>query len=306
MHKTSTLRAMIESGEALVIPDIDDYPGWVRLRFERRIPLHAYLGMPIFLQENLIGFLNLFSLTPAFFQQMHVDRLRLFAEAVAIAIGNARQYQQAQELAAFEERQRLARDLHDAVSQTLFSSMTIAQAVPRLWARDPERALSKIDQLVRLNRAAAAEMRSLLLELRPDSLLNTDLSILLNHLIDATSGRKNIKGQLVVEGQPELLPPNVHMVFYRIAQESLNNIIKHSRATRFTIDLKREPHHLLLRITDNGQGFDPVTLSPGLGLDNMRERAETIGAHLDIDSQPGEGTQILLAWYAVPERRLES
>jgi len=183
--------------------------------------------------------------------------------------------------------------------------MTIAQAVPRLWARDPARALSEIDQLVRLNRAAAAEMRSLLLELRPDSLLNTDLGILLNHLIDAISGRKNIKGQLVIEGQPELLPPSVHMVFYRIAQESLNNIIKHSRATRFTIDLKREPHHLLLRITDNGQGFDPTTLSSGLGLDNMRERADTIGAHLEIDSRPGEGTQIVLVWYAVPERRFE-
>ena len=121
--------------------------------------------------------------------------------------------QQAQAAAAIEERQRLARDLHDAVSQILFAATTIAEALPRVWERDPQKSLKRLQQVVTLNQLAMAEMRTLLLELRPETILKTDMNMLLNQLVTAAKGRTNIGADLKVEAKDLALPPDVHVAF---------------------------------------------------------------------------------------------
>jgi signal transduction histidine kinase len=205
-------------------------------------------------------------------------------------------YEQAQALAVIEERQRLARDLHDAVSQTLFSANIIAEALPRIWERDPDRAQRRLPQLHNLTRGALAEMRTLLLELRPTALVDVDLSELLQQAVDAFSGRTRTVASLVVTGRRPL-PEDVQVALYRIAQEALNNVAKHARATEATIHLKRGPEGVELHIRDNGQGFEPDRVPPGhMGLHILRERARAIGATLEIVSQPGDGTDVVVVW----------
>lgn len=256
--------------------------------------IQSFVGVPILNQEQVIGFIGLDSLTPNFFTEKHLLRLQAFAAQTATAIQNAQLYQQAQALAALEERQRLARELHDAVSQTLFSATTIAEALPRLWERNPERTKQRLQQVVTLNQAAMAEMRTLLLELRPETVLKTEMSMLLKQLVAAAQGKKNITGEVAVENIS--LPPDVHVAFYRIAQESINNILKHSHASKFVVQLKNEANHVELSIRDNGQGFNMATLSPGLGLGTMRERAAAIGATWEIESGLHTGTIVRVTW----------
>jgi signal transduction histidine kinase len=196
------------------------------------------------------------------------------------------------------ERSRLARDLHDAVTQTLFSASLIADVLPRLWERQPAEGRRRLEELRQLTRGALAEMRALLLELRPAALIEASLADLLRQLADAMTGRARIPVQVTVEGQGTL-PPDAQIVFYRIAQEALNNIAKHAGATRATLQLRFEAESVELSILDDGQGFDLSLVAPDhLGLGIMRERAATIGAGLQVVTRPGAGTQVIIRWPA--------
>ncbi len=255
--------------------------------------------LPLIVEGELIGALSFaFTVPRQFTNEDHVFMMALTQQG-AQAFERTRLAEKSRMAAAHEERQRLARDLHDAVSQTLFSSTTIAEALPRQWERNPERTLDLLKQVVILNRAAMAEMRTLLLELRPETIQKTELKVLLRQLLDAATGRKHIKADLIFEGDPELLlPPDVHMTFYRIAQESINNILKHSQAQQIMVELQQTPARVLLTVSDNGCGFDMAQNSAGLGLHSMRERAESIGAAMEIHSQPNNGTSIHVTWLA--------
>lgn len=204
-------------------------------------------------------------------------------------------YKQVQEVAALNERQRLARDLHDAVSQSLFSASIIAESLPRLWEQTPNKVFPNLLQLHRLIKGAAAEMRILLWELRPANLVSTSLDTLFTQLINAVESRTKMRIHCTAKGVSSL-PEDIHIAFYRIAQESLNNIVKHSQATEANIDLFSEGDKNVLRVSDNGRGFNIIETPPGIGLDAMRERAQIIGASLEIDSEPGRGTKITVAW----------
>jgi two-component system nitrate/nitrite sensor histidine kinase NarX len=222
--------------------------------------------------------------------------LRAFADQAAIAVRNAQLYQQAKELATLQERQRLARDLHDAVSQTLFSASLIAETLPRLWQRDPDEVWQHLNDLQCLTRGALAEMRSLLLELRPKALEETDIGTLLRHLVGALGGHAQIKVDLEIVGQ-RLLHSEVQVAFYRIAQEALNNVVKHAHASEVGVLFYNRPDRVELTIIDNGRGFVEKQQSSGhLGLRIMRERAESVGATLLIRSEPSAGTEIKLIW----------
>jgi PAS domain S-box-containing protein len=200
------------------------------------------------------------------------------------------------EKTAIEERTRLARDLHDAVSQTLFSTSLIAEVLPRLWERNPEEGLKKLEEVRQLTRGALAEMRTLLFELRPAALADADLNDLLRQLAESVIGRARVPVTLEVEGSPEI-PPDVKIVFYRIAQEALNNIAKHSGASRAQVNLRCRPHDITMRISDNGHGFDTERVAAGsFGLNNIRERAGQIGASLKIESKIDQGTNITVDW----------
>jgi PAS domain S-box-containing protein len=262
----------------------------------------SWLGIPLTIKNRAIGMVSLFHDQANHYTWRHAELALAFANQAAFAIENARLYEQAQELAALQERQRLARDLHDAVSQSLFSASLTAEVLPRLWERDRNEGQRCLAELHRLTRGALAEMRALLLELRPLALAETELGDLLSQLAEAATSRARLPVTLDIEWQG-LLPPEVQVALYRIAQEALNNIIKHSRASQVQVSLRPSPSSsapdggVELCISDDGHGFDPVDVLPRcLGLGIMRERAEGVGATLKIDSQVGHGTRVVAVW----------
>ncbi len=197
---------------------------------------------------------------------------------------------------AADERNRLARDLHDAVSQTLFSASLIAEVLPRLWERSPEEGRKRLEEVRQLTRGALAEMRTLLLELRPASLVEAELPHLLHQLGESINGHARVPVTVCVEGECAF-PTEVKVALYRIAQEALNNVAKHSGATEARVDLLSESGKVNLKITDDGRGFDVAGVPPdSLGLGIMRERAGGIGASLSVQSRVGRGTQVMVVW----------
>jgi signal transduction histidine kinase/ligand-binding sensor domain-containing protein len=200
------------------------------------------------------------------------------------------------EKAVAAERSRLARELHDAVTQTLFSASLIAEVLPRMWLVDQERGRQQLEEVRLLTRGALAEMRSLLMELRPEALAKAKMDDLLQQLGRAITGRTGIPVNVSTEGG-WTYPATVQIALYRIAQEALNNVAKHAQASRVKIRLDCEPDLVTLSISDDGQGFDLAAIPPDrLGIEIMRERAAAIGAHLDIESRPGAGTQVQVWW----------
>ncbi len=296
VEETAHLSYMYHRRQPLIIPDVHSdivqgqfkpSPAWF---------WHSYAGMPICLKDEVLGFINLGSNTPYFFTPVHADRLEAFAEQAAIAIQNARLHEQARHLATHQERQRLARDLHDAVSQTLFSAAITAEALTRQWKRSPDKVGPQIEDLHRLTRGALAETRAVLLELRPAALVEIPFQALVQQLVDVVQSRKKLD-ILVRIDRRDKLPPEVKEVFYRVTQEALNNIVKHAQATEVEIRFRWRENQARLVISDDGQGFDGEQIAPtSLGVSIMRERAESIGAKVEISSAVGNGTQITLVW----------
>lgn len=220
---------------------------------------------------------------------------RIAERTEELNLANERLREKAAQDAVIAERTRLARDLHDAVTQTLFSTTLIADVLPEIWEMNPDEGKRRLEELRVLTRGALAEMRTLLVELRPNALVEVPLPTLLRQLTEALSGRARINIQLSAEGERKL-PADVQVSLYRIAQEALNNVFKHSKATEAIVTL-RMADSVRLTIADNGAGFDPSTVTADhLGVKIMRERADAIGAKLSIYSEPGEGTQISVVW----------
>jgi signal transduction histidine kinase len=173
----------------------------------------------------------------------------------------------------------------------------IAEVLPRLWERDPAEARRSLEDLRRLIRGAQAEMRALLAELRPTTLIDAELGDLLRLLGHAFTGRTSVPATVTVSGNGSL-PAETQVAIYRICQETLNNIGKHAKASQVEINVSYAPEGLKLNIHDNGCGFDPAQLTPSghFGLEMMRERAEAVGAALTISSEPNQGTEIAISW----------
>jgi signal transduction histidine kinase len=256
----------------------------------------AMIALPMIVNEDIIGGIAMSFPKALKMTESEREFMQTLGRQAAQALKRALLSERTQEMAAIQERQRLAQDLHDSVSQALFSATTIAQAVPLTWEKNPEKAMEQLKQVVQINRAAMGEMRILLLELRPQAIIKTPLNNLLQHLIDAAKGRAVIEAELNIDGEEFELPEEVHVALYRIAQESVNNILKHSHAQEFTITLRYEANRVTLQIQDNGVGFDTTQTTAGMGLINLRERAEAINAQLDITSAPEKGTTIHTVW----------
>lgn len=260
--------------------------------------IRSLLHVPIVVSGEVFGVFGVAYGAPRSLGDSEQRLLMALAQRAGVAIQNARLHEQAQQAATLEERQRLARELHDAVTQTLFSTALTAEVLPELWELDPAEARKSLEDLRRLTRGALAEMRTLLVELRPGALVELPIAELLRQLADATAGRTRIDVAPRVLGEPgSALPPEVKVALYRIAQEALNNVVKHAQARRAEVTLCYQPGGLILRIEDDGRGFDAAAIPPGhLGAGIMRERAVAVGASLSVESSPGHGTRVRVEW----------
>ncbi len=254
----------------------------------------SWMWVPLAIKGRLIGVIGVAHAERNYFTAHDAGLALTVANQAAITMVNAELYENAQTLAALQERQRLARNLHDAVNQSLFSAGLIAEVLPRLWERSPEEGRQSLEDLRRLTRGAQADMRLLLAELLPSTLTDAELGDLLRLLGNALAGRTNIPINVNVMGEGKL-PNEVQVALYRLCQEGLSNIARHAGASQVDIYLNYEPDAVELRIRDDGRGFDPDKTPPGhYGLSMMRERAAAMGAKLSITSQPGHGTEIII------------
>jgi PAS domain S-box-containing protein len=307
-------RQVILDQKPVIIPDVaadtpvaHDLRKLVGQRLETTSPqAGSWMALPLTVKDRVIGILTLQHSQSDYFKRRQADLAFAFASQAAVAVENSQLYEQAQALAAVEERQRLARELHDVVSQTLFSASLSADVLPRLWERNPEEGQRCLNEVRQLTRGALAEMRTLLLELRPAALAEGKLGDLLRHLAEAITSQARLPVTLEVEGECDL-SPEVKVAVYRIAQEALNNVARHAAASQATVHLRCVPsappgngepsEGLELRISDDGHGFDLAGVAPdSLGLGIMTERAQAIEADLKIESQIGHGTQVIIVW----------
>jgi PAS domain S-box-containing protein len=259
--------------------------------------MRSWMWVPLAVKNRIIGGIGLGHSEPNYFTPHHAALAMTIANQAAVTLANTELYEHAQSLAALQERQRLAQNLHDAVNQSLFSAGLIAEVLPRLWEQNPAEARKALEDLRRLTRGALAEMRTLLAELKPSTLTDSDLGDLLRLLGNAFAGRMNIPIEVTISGKSSL-PADTQVAIYRICQEILNNITKHAKASRVEIELRQTPAGMVLHIRDDGCGFDPSKKTPSghYGLGMMRDRAKGAGVRLTITSQPGQGTDIMICW----------
>ena len=203
--------------------------------------------------------------------------------------------EQAQQVAILEERERLARELHDSVNQTLFAASALANLLPKAVKTKPEKVQEYAHHIQQLTQGATAQMRLILLELYPDALVNSELAMILRHLCVAHTGDTGILVDFTTNSQIRL-EEDAQMAFYRITQEALQNIRKHTDATRIIVELNLHNDTITLSIEDNGAGFIVnETLVGHFGLMNMRQRALDIGATLDVFSEVDRGTRVTVS-----------
>jgi signal transduction histidine kinase len=277
-------------GQTLIAPDTRQDPRYISTVSSTRTL--SELALPIRWKDQIIGVLNVESDRINAFDASDVAVLEALANQLAVAIENARLYEQARQLAALEERQKLARELHDSVSQALYGIVLGARTARTLLDRDPTQASQPLDYILQLSEAGLAEMRALIFELRPESLRTEGLVAALVKLVNALGARYQLQVTIAAGDEPDV-SIDVKESLYRITQEAMNNIAKHARAQRVDVKLAKENGNLILNISDDGAGFDTSAEFPGhLGMYTMRERAEKVGGTFTIESAPDKGTRI--------------
>jgi PAS domain S-box-containing protein len=305
-EETGELWEAMEGHEPLIIGDVRGST-WLAQAFRQAFGeyldremryVRTWVGVPLMVRERLIGWLSLHRSEPGAYVQHHVTLAQTIANQAATAIENARLYGQARQLAALEERQRLARELHDSVSQMLYGVGLGARTASALLDRAviaPELKSSlaePLDYVLSLAEAGLVEMRALIFELRPDSLEREGLVTALIRQAAALRARHKLEVHTELCEEPAL-SFEAKEALYRIAQESLNNTVKHAQAERVDIRLDVSRGEIELELTDDGVGFDPqAKYSSHMGLNSMRERAVQIGGILEIVSEAGQGAVV--------------
>ncbi|HEX6304782.1 MAG TPA: cache domain-containing protein [Anaerolineales bacterium] len=285
---------VIEKGKPLLIPNITEASRPLRV-----VPAgenQAYVGVPVETRGQMLGVLSLVGEPGRRFRHEEVALLASIADEIALAVDNARLYAHAEQLAVMEERSRLARELHDSVTQLLYSLTLFAEAGQRMnKAGDHERTEQFLARVNETARQAHKEMRLLIYELRPPTVEKEGLVGALQHRLDAVEKRSGLETQLQVEGEIEL-PALLEDGLFRVAVEALNNALKHAAATQVSVQIQACIHSVKLQVVDNGNGFDVdgVNNAGGSGLPNMRERVEKMGGSFEITSEPGAGTQVVV------------
>jgi nitrate/nitrite-specific signal transduction histidine kinase len=289
------VRWVVEHGEPLLIDDLAQDPRVIHTDAAEHVRGRSYVGVPMCIKNRVLGVLSVVSERGHFFEPEEVELLTTIADQVGVAVENARLYEQAEQLAVIEERQRLARELHDSVTQSLYSVNLMAETARRMAATgDLDRTRYLIDRSGEMARQALKEMRLLVYELRPAALTQEGLIGALQQRLDTVEGRAGVKCRLLVEGDPTLLSPSIEMNFYRIAQEALNNALKHAEATEVTVSVEIGSKNANLTVEDNGKGFDPSIAREqgGIGLKSMQERTDQLAGRFTLHSSPGEGAAV--------------
>ncbi|MEU4215831.1 GAF domain-containing sensor histidine kinase [Actinoplanes sp. NPDC026623] len=287
------LGAMLHDRNPVRLADVRSHPrfGW----WPAAHPvLTDFLGMPILHGDEILGTLFLANKrTPGGFTAADEELLRLLAAHAAIALVNARLYERSRELSIVAERNRIARELHDAVTQKLFSLRLTADAAAVLVTRDAGRAAAELDTVRRLAAEATEELRAIVVGLRPVDLAGDGLDTALRKQADLLD-RVHLPAVRFAGGPVPRLPAVREEAAYRIAQEALHNALRHAEPGRVTIAVRTDDGSLVLEVTDDGRGFDPLTPTGRFGLASMRERARAAGGRLEVLSRPGTGTTVRL------------
>jgi PAS domain S-box-containing protein len=293
---------LLGCGDVTIIEDLHDPRGgnqafleWGRDRLAGEFaPLRSLLCIPLKVKERLFGLLYLAHATPGYFTPRHGRLALTIANQAAVALENARLYAQGRKLAAVEERQRIARELHDSVTQSLYSITLYGQAAAKVLQADDAAAAARfVGDLNDTSQEALNEMRLLIYELRPPLVAEEGLAAALQNRLDAVEARSGLKVNLEVEG--EIRPPAaVEDALYRIAQEALNNVLKHAQAKKVGLQVRLEPGRAELLVVDDGRGFNSLawTESGGWGLQGMAERAQQLGGVLRVENLVSGGTQV--------------
>ncbi|MEF3275935.1 MAG: GAF domain-containing sensor histidine kinase [Chloroflexus sp.] len=268
------------------------------LGLSERLDIRSELCVPLVANGKTLGVLNIESPQPAGLTAEDAAVLETVADMLAGAVENGRLYQRAQQAAALEERNRLARELHDSVSQQLFSMTLTAQAARAQFERNPARVRALLERLHETATAALAEMRALIFQLRPPALRDQGLVAAIQHHAQHIAHREGLRIELNVAGD-ERHARGIEQPLFRIIQEALNNIVKHAAAHNVQIQLTFSAEQVQIRVVDDGQGFDPQARPSGegrhLGLLSMRERAAELGGTFIVRSRPGAGAEIEVA-----------
>jgi len=252
----------------------------------------AALTVPLVIKEEFYGNLGFYYAAPRQFSEEDIRLGMSFGNQAALAIENARLRVQAEQAAILQERSRLARDLHDSVTQLLYSLTLLVEAARRLAQNgDLQRVDEALARLGEIGQQAFKEMRLLVYELRPLALKSAGLVRALQQRLDTVERRAGIEATLLVEGQVEL-PAHLEEELYHIAQEALNNALKHAAATTVAVRIVAEGGRIAIEVSDDGKGLDLSTGAGGIGLSSMRERAEKLGGTLTLISTPGKGTTV--------------
>jgi signal transduction histidine kinase len=292
------LAALLTAGAPERLADIRKDPrfeGWPSAHPE----LTGFLGVPVKNGEEVLGIIFVANKGSGEFTARDEELLTLFAAHAAIALTNARLYERSREVSVLEERARLARELHDAVTQRLFSIRLHARAAQLLVGKEPARAVAELGAIAELGAQAHGELRAVIDGLAPPEL--DGLAESLRRYAQLAGRAHGIEVRLTVADLPEL-DPRVQAAAFRVAQEALHNALRHSGAGEVSLTLSRARGRVVLEVTDDGTGFDPELAPPGLGLASMRERAGAVGGTLRVSSAPGKGTRVRLAVPPVTER----
>lgn len=277
------------SGEAVLFNDVAN----INLDYLRNLGINTLLAAPLKVESKIIGVLDVINKVGGF----NKDDLRiisLFADQAAIVIDQRQLHQQVEKMAVMEERQRLAREMHDSVTQALYSVNLYAEAARMaLAAGKKDVSLENLKKLREMTRDALLEMRLLIFELRPSILEEEGLVAALHARLAAVEGRSGLKTEMKVE-EERRLPISIEEELYRIAQEGLNNAVKHANARNLKINVKYSEKIICLELWDDGTGFDAEVAegSGGLGLLGIKERVVKVGGTFVIDSSPGKGTML--------------
>lgn len=294
---------LVNRQEPFIIPDVHAHTPaammWREATSEMlgQVPtfICSFMVVPIVVNNRVIGLLSFNHQQPDYYTQRHGELALALANHAGIAIENANLYQKSHELAALQERQKLARELHDSVSQALYGIGLGAQTACKMLdieTTHKEDLLQPLKYVLALAEEGLAEMRALIFELRPDSLRDEGLVTALKKQAAAMEARYQIQFETSLDQEPGL-SLEAKQTLFRITQEAMHNIVKHASASRVSLRLEAGLDIVSIDIKDNGSGFDPQGRYPGhLGLNTMRERAESLGGKLEIESAPGMGTRV--------------